>query len=108
MMVEWSETWRQNPSRTLPRKCTASAEATKAHTTRNCGAKRRITMADHPKGLDRVVLAGLRDSAQGWLLPSGTGSEPVNQPGLDQEGVEAARLRAVLAGIEHAATAQHD
>jgi hypothetical protein len=46
MMVEWSETCRQKPSRTLPRKCTASADAMKVHRTRNCGAKRRITMRE--------------------------------------------------------------
>ena len=42
MMVEWSENWRQNPSRTLPRKCTAMAEPMKAQTTRNCGANKRV------------------------------------------------------------------
>src|SRR6516225_3438295 len=66
MIVEWSETWRQNPSRTLPRKCTATADAMKAHTTRNWGAKSRITMAEAPRKMEWLaLLAGLRDQAQG-------------------------------------------
>jgi hypothetical protein len=65
MMVEWSETCRQKPSRTLPRKCTAIADAMKAHRTRNCGAKRRITMRGiRKKKLIMVSLAGLHDPAQ--------------------------------------------
>ena len=64
-MVEWSETWRQNPSRTLPRKCTATADAMKAHTTRNWGAKNRITMAEAPAkwigcAFSRVARSGSR------------------------------------------------
>src|SRR5579859_7235577 len=81
MMVEWSETCRQKPSRTLPRKCTASAEAMKAHRTRNCGANRRITMARNPeKKMVGGVLAGLHNPAQGTVLPSGTGSSAASWP----------------------------
>src|SRR5947209_6492473 len=66
MIVEWSETCRQNPSRTLPRKCTATAEPMKAQSNRNCGAKSRITTMDAPakRGYAPHVLAGLPRRAQ--------------------------------------------
>src|SRR5690349_22229894 len=56
--VEWSETCRQNPSRTLPRKCTATAEAMNVQRSRNCGAKRRINMVEAQTKNKSHYLAG--------------------------------------------------
>src|SRR3984893_3683397 len=114
MMVEWSETCRQNPSRTLPRKCTAIAEPRKAQTTRNCGANRRITMTKNPEkpSRPRPNSRFARQHSRRRLRLAGNlkaGSlQSVHQASVYQKPVEAAGFRAVLAGVEHSLAAQHD